>query len=53
MRNEYIDGNQTARNNTDARVKPLAFNEQDLQRRIAIHELWGGDLMIPLTIYQM
>ena len=53
MRNGYLNGNQTTWNNTGTRIKPLAFYEQDLQRRIAIHELWGGDLMIPLTIYQM
>ena len=43
MRNEYLTGNQTACTNTDTRIKPLTFYEQDSHRRLAIHEMGGGE----------
>ena len=45
MRNEYLRGNTTTWNNTDTRIEPLEFYEQDSQQRIAIHEMgWGEEL---------
>ena len=41
MRNEYLRGNNTTWSNTDTRITPLTFYEQDLQHRIAIHDLGG------------
>ena len=43
MRNEYLDGNQTTWNNTDTRIKPSTFYEQDLHQRFAIRELGGRE----------
>ena len=43
MRTEYLYGNRTTWTYTDTRIKPLTFYEQDLQHRIAIHELGGEE----------
>ena len=43
MRNEYLRGDQTTWGNTDTGIKPLTFYEPDLQQRIAIREMGGGD----------
>ena len=43
MRNEYLTGNQANWANTDTRIKPLTFYEQDSHRRLAIHEMGGGE----------
>ena len=49
MRNGYLRGNQTARANTDTWIRPLTFYEPDLQRRIAILDLGGGDAFNDFT----
>ena len=43
MRNKYLMGNTTAWSNTDTRITPLTFYEQDSQQRIDIHEMGGGE----------
>ena len=46
MGNAILNRNQTTWGNTDARLGPGEFYDPTLNRRVAIHDLWGKRLMI-------